>query len=559
MLKRTIILLAAVLVFLGMFQTAAAKAPVDTIKIACVGNSITEGYTTSNPLLDSYPGQLGTLLGSGYQVKNCGVSGRTLLRKGDFPIWNEQKFRDALTFNPDIVTIMLGTNDSKPYNWIYKNEFVDDYKAMVDTFRSLPSQPVVWLCLPAPAWSGAWDISDSVIFNDIIPMIQQVAADKGCPVIDFYNGLQGDSILFPDGIHPNNAGSAHMAEIFYSALTGNPIIQVKDENAAAGCTVTASGSLDPDQYGADNLVDGKNASVWKTTGFPAQAVIDLDSVQTIDLFQINFGNASRVGYQFMIEVAEIENSWITTIDHTARTDTAGIILERVDQGPARYIRLTINGASYPNGDTISIAEMRVVKANGGAHAPVIRAKRLSQTTTRVRYNLTLLWPTYTNGAVIFFRQSGTGGFSTMIGGYRVGSTYPSTNESITLGAINKYYATSFLNGVKTTTDTLVIDTTPLSIRDSDSPLKPEGAILYQAYPNPFNASTMISFRLPSSGFVSLKIYNLLGKEITTLISGELSGGRHVQPWDASNFPSGIYFYRLQSGKYDVARKMILMR
>jgi len=147
----------------------------------------------------------------------------------------------------------------------------------------------------------------------------------------------------------------------------------------------------------------------------------------------------------------------------------------------------------------------------------------------------------------------------MIGGYRVGSTYPSTNESITLGAINKYYATSFLNGVKTTTDTLVIDTTPLSIRDSDSPLKPEGAILYQAYPNPFNASTMISFRLPSSGFVSLKIYNLLGKEMTTLISGELSGGRHVQPWDASNFPSGIYFYRLQSGKYDVARKMILMR
>ena len=84
----------------------------DNIKIACVGNSITEGFGLENPSQESYPAVLQSLLGYDYEVGNFGLSARTLLMKGDLPYMKEQRFKDALEFLPDIVTIKLGTNDS---------------------------------------------------------------------------------------------------------------------------------------------------------------------------------------------------------------------------------------------------------------------------------------------------------------------------------------------------------------------------------------------------------------------------------------------------------------
>ena len=97
---------------LGVFTVKA-----DNIKVACVGNSITEGFGLENPSVESYPAVLQSLLGNNYEVENFGLSARTLLMKGDLPYMKEQRFKDALEFLPDIVTIKLGTNDSKPYNW----------------------------------------------------------------------------------------------------------------------------------------------------------------------------------------------------------------------------------------------------------------------------------------------------------------------------------------------------------------------------------------------------------------------------------------------------------
>ena len=64
------------------------------------------------------------------------------------PYMEEQAYKDALAFNPDIVTIKLGTNDSKPYNWENKANFKDDLKFMINSFRELPANPDIWLCLP---------------------------------------------------------------------------------------------------------------------------------------------------------------------------------------------------------------------------------------------------------------------------------------------------------------------------------------------------------------------------------------------------------------------------
>lgn len=82
--------------------------------------------------------------------------------------------------------------------------------------------------------------------------------------------------------------------------------------------------------------------------------------------------------------------------------------------------------------------------------------------------------------------------------------------------------------------------------------------LKQNYPNPFNSSTNISFSIPSKSFVSLKIYDRLGREVTTIFSEEVPAGNYTQKWDAANAPSGIYFYRLEVGSFAETKKLILL-
>ncbi len=83
--------------------------------------------------------------------------------------------------------------------------------------------------------------------------------------------------------------------------------------------------------------------------------------------------------------------------------------------------------------------------------------------------------------------------------------------------------------------------------------------LSQNFPNPFNPSTNISFTIPNSGFVTLKVYDILGKEIATLINEELNAGNYTKTFNATNLSSGVYFYKLQTSKFSETKKMILMR
>lgn len=83
--------------------------------------------------------------------------------------------------------------------------------------------------------------------------------------------------------------------------------------------------------------------------------------------------------------------------------------------------------------------------------------------------------------------------------------------------------------------------------------------LYQNYPNPFNPSTVIRYDVPEAGFVTLKIYDALGKEIMSLINGEITAGSHEIFFDGSNLTSGIYFYKIQTEKYSDTKKMLLVK
>jgi alpha-L-fucosidase/lysophospholipase L1-like esterase len=182
------------------------------IKVACIGNSITYGDGVRDPARNSYPAQLQRILGDGWQVRNFGLGGRTLLRKGDFPYWIEKELVEVKAFNPDVVVIKLGTNDSKPQNWVHRDEFISNYEQFIQQFQKLPSSPRVFICTPVPAFPGDWGIRDSVIRDEICPMIRTLGASMRVPIIDLYAALNGKGECFPDKVHPNEDGARLIAE-----------------------------------------------------------------------------------------------------------------------------------------------------------------------------------------------------------------------------------------------------------------------------------------------------------------------------------------------------------
>jgi len=204
------------------------------VKVACIGNSITDGHGIDMATAYGYPAELQKILGENYWVKNFGVSGRTLLKKGDQPYMEEQAWKDARAFNPDIVIIKLGTNDTKPQNWQYSSEFKQDLQEMILTLcpeialpprkrgnvRAFePTKPRIYLCTPIPALKTSWNINDSIIVNGVIPIQQEVAQKYGLKVIDLHTLFAGDSDkMLEDGIHPDGKGARRIAEIVAEAI-----------------------------------------------------------------------------------------------------------------------------------------------------------------------------------------------------------------------------------------------------------------------------------------------------------------------------------------------------
>lgn len=189
------------------------------IRIACVGDSLTTGYLLEDSEKDSYPSVLQRLVGDTCEVKNFGIVKRTVLNKGDYPYMKDQIFNDALSYNPNIVVIVLGTNDSSPENMEHKEDFVNDLTEMVKSFQQLKTSPKVYLCLPTHAFSN-FSSRDSIFTNIIKPYIEEVSLNCGTELVDIHTPL-ADSTLYSDGIHPNKKGAQIIAEEVYKKIKEN--------------------------------------------------------------------------------------------------------------------------------------------------------------------------------------------------------------------------------------------------------------------------------------------------------------------------------------------------
>ena len=194
------------------------------IKVACVGNSVTYGYNLPNRETQAYPVQLQQMLGKDYDVRNFGHSGATLLYKGHNPYVKLPEFKAAIKYKADIVVIHLGLNDTDPRNWPhYADEFIPNYRALIDSFRVANPNSKIWICLMTPIFHDhpRFDSGTRLWHSMIQQRIQQIAHTYNVGLIDLYTPLHPYPNLFPDALHPDAEGANILAKTVYSNITGN--------------------------------------------------------------------------------------------------------------------------------------------------------------------------------------------------------------------------------------------------------------------------------------------------------------------------------------------------
>ena len=205
----------------------------DKVKVACVGDSITYGHGSTNPEVDSYPAHLQELLGLRYEVRNFGVSGKTM---NDTRGWDSyvstNEYAASKEYQPDIVILMLGTNDAKDDNWESEKRYEDSARTLIQSYQQLESTPVIYVAtspavaddeqmkeLDEPQGNYIWN---SRIKGTIVPLQKKIAVDMGCRLIDINSKTEGlenlNEYLSWDLIHPHDRGYEMLAEWMYEEL-----------------------------------------------------------------------------------------------------------------------------------------------------------------------------------------------------------------------------------------------------------------------------------------------------------------------------------------------------
>jgi len=195
------------------------------INISCIGDSLTYGYLVENREENCYPTVLNDLLGDDYVVANFGVNAHTMLKTGDFPYWEHENFKFSSLIEPDIVIIMLGTNDSKPFNFTTIQDFIATYEEMITHYQNLPSKPRIYMATPPkvfpPKTSEVSTIRSEVV-DQIADAIRALGKKTRISVIDVNKKTidRGDCFV-DDGVHTNKKGAKLIAEIVFAELSKN--------------------------------------------------------------------------------------------------------------------------------------------------------------------------------------------------------------------------------------------------------------------------------------------------------------------------------------------------
>ena len=198
------------------------------VRIACVGDSITYGSGLKEREKNCYPQVLGRLLGERFRVRNFGVRGRTAMWYSNNPYVKEKMNSWSLDFEPDVVVLMFGTNDSKGENWRGVTAFKEQYRRMIEEYQKLSPKPEIYLCTPATAYyvneqtEGAmkYNINGDTVEKKIVPAVRELAEEMELKLIEINKVTKGHPEWFAkDGIHPDRNGAKAIAEEVFRVLS----------------------------------------------------------------------------------------------------------------------------------------------------------------------------------------------------------------------------------------------------------------------------------------------------------------------------------------------------
>jgi lysophospholipase L1-like esterase len=209
----TVVLLAVILIssFMTLIPLSEVNDLPRLVRVACVGDSITAGT--------EYPNDLQQLLGENFTVRNFGAGGTTVLTSSNHTYMYNLEFREAASFHPDIVIIMLGTNDANPRYFDRIRNFVGAYEQLISFFQR--EHPKIWLLKPPPIFNDDFGPTEENLVNGVMPRIQQVATELNLPTINIYPLLIDHPDYFWDGLHPNWQGAKVIANAIYQELSNS--------------------------------------------------------------------------------------------------------------------------------------------------------------------------------------------------------------------------------------------------------------------------------------------------------------------------------------------------
>ena len=142
------------------------------------------------------------------------------MSSADKPYVEDERFKKSLAFEPDIVIIMLGTNDTKPINWD-STKYFNDYQALIERYKGLSTYPKIYVMTPPPLYlnENKETYPDAAVLkNEAIPLIKMIASKQEAELIDLYPLFEYKSYLLADGCHPNEYGAEAIAKIVYGKL-----------------------------------------------------------------------------------------------------------------------------------------------------------------------------------------------------------------------------------------------------------------------------------------------------------------------------------------------------
>lgn len=481
-----------------VLSSSAVKSQEYKVRMAMIGNSITYGALLTDPSTECYPARLSILLseihGDTCDVQNYGVSGRTMMRSAENPIWTESSFETAIKSVPDICLIMLGTNDSKPYRWeAWGDEFLDDYMAMIDTFLFRNPYTEFIVCYPPPIWEGhpygtTFDNShnDSVLINCIIPVIDTVVTRTGALLVDFHTPFLDSVDLFPDKLHPGAEASKMMAEILFADIMEAGLIEKIDAGRAFVSDFTRE---------ASPVKEGDMAELSWTTIFADSVFLNETSVDAS-------GSAEVTAYA--------DSVYTLTAKNTKNTASFSLTIDTYTPEKSD-LAISCSSTDYKNGDSVILYVTYVDQNNA----------EMPEKTSDVTWTITTgegSFGTQTDTSIVFI--------PTVIGKVVIEATEGdlSTEETLTVSKL------SSINTVNSTT--------------------------INVFPNPANDKLFFQLEQTNTDNIQIQIFTISGEKISEYHYNTTGLTNSIIESDISAISPGVYIYTINMNEEEISGQFV---